>query len=154
MLVNFTQSRESREDVEDVLPAPVSSLEELADLCTKVADKPLKIKLVRINYIIMDINVFGYFKYSLDEGNFVLINSIFWNIHGALIICYRHSICHLQEGTALETQFVGFSTSWGPIVCGHHTAWRDKRGSKPLLIFLFAALLLVSVHHFFSHYWV
>lgn len=77
MLVNFTQSRESREDVEDVLPAPVSSLEELADLCTKVADKPLKIKLVRINYIIMDINVFGYFKYSLDEGNFVLINSIF-----------------------------------------------------------------------------
>ena len=43
MLVNFTQSRESREDVEDVLPAPVSSLEELADLCTKVADKPLKI---------------------------------------------------------------------------------------------------------------
>ena len=62
MLVNFQQSRESREDMEDVLPDPVSSLEELADLCTKVADKTFNIKLVRIIFIIMDIIVFGYFR--------------------------------------------------------------------------------------------
>ncbi|MPC31006.1 hypothetical protein E2C01_024280 [Portunus trituberculatus] len=48
MLLNIQQSRESREDVEDVLPAPVSSSEELADLCTKLADKFLKNKLARI----------------------------------------------------------------------------------------------------------
>jgi len=56
ILINLQQSRESREeDVEDVLPAPVSSLEELADLCTKVADKTFKKKLVRISCIILDI---------------------------------------------------------------------------------------------------
>lgn len=52
ILINSQQSRESREDVEDVLPAPVCSLEELADLCTKVADKTFKKKLVRISSII------------------------------------------------------------------------------------------------------
>ncbi|KAK3868237.1 hypothetical protein Pcinc_003932 [Petrolisthes cinctipes] len=47
IFINIQQSRESREDVEDVLPAPVSSLEELADLCTKVADKTFKKKLTQ-----------------------------------------------------------------------------------------------------------
>ena len=47
MLVNFTQSRESREYVEDVLPSPVSSLEELNDLCSKLADQSFKRKLVK-----------------------------------------------------------------------------------------------------------
>lgn len=47
MLLNIQQSRESREDVEDVLPAPVSSPEELADLCTKLADKSFKNKLTQ-----------------------------------------------------------------------------------------------------------
>lgn len=55
ILVNLHRSRESREDVEDVLLAPVSSLEELADLCTKVADTAFNKKLARISYIILDI---------------------------------------------------------------------------------------------------
>ena len=37
IVINLLQSRESRqEDEEDVLPAPVSNLEELDDLCTKL----------------------------------------------------------------------------------------------------------------------
>lgn len=35
------------DDVEDVLPAPVSSLEELNDLCSKLADQSFKRKLVK-----------------------------------------------------------------------------------------------------------
>lgn len=56
ILINLQQSRESREeDVDDVLPAPVSRLVELVDLCTKVADKTFKKKLVRISCINLDI---------------------------------------------------------------------------------------------------
>ena len=51
MVINFLHARQSKEDVEDVLPAPVSSLEELADLCTEVADKTFKKKLVRIKVL-------------------------------------------------------------------------------------------------------
>ena len=50
ILINLQQSRESREDV---LPAPVSNLEELDDLCTKVTDTTLTKKLVRISCIIL-----------------------------------------------------------------------------------------------------
>ena len=76
MLLNIQQSRESREDVEDVLPAPVSSPEELADLCTKLADKSFKNKLVRISCIFLDY-VFGYFKYYIDARIFCLITVYF-----------------------------------------------------------------------------
>ena len=42
IVVNFIQSREPKEDVEDVLSAPVSSMVELAQLCNKVADKSIQ----------------------------------------------------------------------------------------------------------------
>lgn len=55
IVINLLQSRESRQDdEEDVLPAPVSSLEELDDLCTEVANETYKIKLVRISCMILD----------------------------------------------------------------------------------------------------
>ncbi|KAK4323435.1 hypothetical protein Pmani_005856 [Petrolisthes manimaculis] len=46
ILINIQQSRESREDVEDAYQLYIA-LEELADLCTKVAHKTCKKKLTQ-----------------------------------------------------------------------------------------------------------
>lgn len=71
ILINFQLSREPKEDVEDVLPAPVSSLEELADLCTKVADKTFKKKLVRITCTVSSVHyVCGYNIPTVDARVF------------------------------------------------------------------------------------
>ena len=49
------------DDVEDVLPTSVSSLEELDHLCAKVADKTFKRKLVTISCIVLDMRKFWMF---------------------------------------------------------------------------------------------
>ncbi len=65
------------DDVKHVLPAPVCSLEELDDLCTKLVDETLKRKLVRTSCMILDVKLYfgvlvlllfianssGYFEY-------------------------------------------------------------------------------------------
>lgn len=120
MLLNIQQSRESREDVEDVLPAPVSSSEELADLCTKLADKSLKNKLVRISCIFLDY-VLGYFEYYIDAGIFCLI-IVYFEIFIVPLLFVADTVFVILRRAQPWRQFAGFFKSWGPIMFGQHIA--------------------------------
>ena len=81
--------------------------------------------------------------------NILFNDGAFLNIHSAPIICCRHNICHLLEGTALETLCRIFQKLETNSVWPSYSLKENMGSSKHLLIFLFVGLSLVSVHNFF-----